>query len=688
MSLVAPIVKSLVSPVVVSLLGGGGGGSSAISAEAALDAALEAEATSGDFVAQPLSDDITAFFKADGSGNPSIGESLDDCTILDTSQFGGKTASAFIAGREELVTNGGFSTDSDWTKNNSATISGGVGNLTATNDALKQDILGLPDGDYVLVCVDLNQTSSGTFRVYVGGVLSWDETYNVSGSSTLKVVLPWGSSTDEFQLRSAGWVGTVDNVSLKHLPGNHTTATGTGPTVAGANTTERGPELVTNGTFDSDISGWASGRSAILTHESDVLRVTNSPSISSGVADWALTTEIGATYEFEATMTASGDGAASGRVNVRTAAGLSGTALFSDDGVSVGETISGTFVATGTTTYMLVGVFAGGVSGYCEFDNISVKKVIQLPVISTNGTDDKLTLPLPARRNLLTWTEDFSNGVWTGLASGATRTGADIQITADNGYGYHRQTYTFTSSQAYAVAVTMVCDQTVSDVGVRFTNAAAVLDHTLVDFVAGVPQTVVLTGTSPGSGGTFEVGIDNRNINSDVPTDEFGYTVTFQKVQFNTGSTATAYQRITSDHLADTSITMAVRTSDTQGYLVNGQGTGKSLGYFFDGSSGTSLSSSAGTPSFRADGADISPSTQDDLHTAVAGDVWRVVTISSIDLSTWTQLVFGFFSASSSANTDYDLAHISIYPDNTATQALAEAAAADAIKATGYALAA
>jgi hypothetical protein len=133
---------------------------------------------------------------------------------------------------------------------------------------------------------------------------------------------------------------------------------------------------------------------------------------------------------------------------------------------------------------------------------------------------------------------------------------------------------------------------------------------------------------------------------------------------------------------------MAVRTSDTQGNILNSDNAARHIGQWQDGSSGTVIAANAGSPTYRVDGAAFSLTTRDSIHSAFVDGDWHVVTVSAADLSAWSDVVLGFFQASNANNTEYDLAHISIYPDNTATRDLAEAAAADAIKETGYALAA
>jgi hypothetical protein len=97
---------------------------------------------------------------------------------------------------------------------------------------------------------------------------------------------------------------------------------------------------------------------------------------------------------------------------------------------------------------------------------------------------------------------------------------------------------------AYTFSATVVCDQTVANVPLRFTtpfgNSAA-----LVNMVAGVPQRITWTITASASGtGRSEFGIDARNAIVPGGSNATGYVVTFSDPQLEVGSTATNYQRV------------------------------------------------------------------------------------------------------------------------------------------------
>jgi len=113
----------------------------------------------------------------------------------------------------ELMTNGTFDTDTDWGKNASATISGGVLNLTASNDAGTQ-FLSNTQGKVFLVTFDAVRTSGTNLRIYLGGELVYD---NDTPTGSYELVLVAGTTSEQFQLRSNSFVGTIDNISVREI---------------------------------------------------------------------------------------------------------------------------------------------------------------------------------------------------------------------------------------------------------------------------------------------------------------------------------------------------------------------------------------------------------------------------------------------------------------------------------------
>lgn len=131
-----------------------------------------------------------------------------------------------------------------------------------------------------------------------------------------------------------------------------------------------GPELVSNGTFDTNITGWTNGYPTRGRSEwiSGTLRVTNDSSLGSATgfseAYAAITTVVGKTY-FVSIGTMSGN---SPRVEI----GPSQFGSFIFIRTSAGK---GYFVATSTTTYIAAEVYTATNAAFATFDNISVKLV-------------------------------------------------------------------------------------------------------------------------------------------------------------------------------------------------------------------------------------------------------------------------------------------------------------------------
>ena len=110
----------------------------------------------------------------------------------------------------ELVTNGSFDTDSDWSKNSGWTISGGNANSDgiSSNSSLYQNVGGVNNTIYKI---------TGTISNYVSGTLQ------VGGSSNFLAVNSNGdfvhyrqwTSDSTLYLKSVNFIGSIDNVSVK-----------------------------------------------------------------------------------------------------------------------------------------------------------------------------------------------------------------------------------------------------------------------------------------------------------------------------------------------------------------------------------------------------------------------------------------------------------------------------------------
>lgn len=130
-----------------------------------------------------------------------------------------------------------------------------------------------------------------------------------------------------------------------------------------------GAELVTNGTFDTNTTGWSAALNSTISAVSGRLRVTATSSPS--LAQYSFATVVGRTYRIRATYTA---GTATTPL-FRAGSSPVGIEYFALTGANVLDTIERVFVATGTTAYVCGGSGAVSAGQYADFDNISVKEL-------------------------------------------------------------------------------------------------------------------------------------------------------------------------------------------------------------------------------------------------------------------------------------------------------------------------
>jgi hypothetical protein len=124
----------------------------------------------------------------------------------------------------ELITNGDFATDTIWTKGTGWTISGGVATKTAgTASNLYQPIFATDAAakNKITVITFDTTVTAGSFTLSSGGY-NVSPTVTASGSYSFRITASEPSSDRNFYvLASAAFAGTIDNVSVKELMGNH-----------------------------------------------------------------------------------------------------------------------------------------------------------------------------------------------------------------------------------------------------------------------------------------------------------------------------------------------------------------------------------------------------------------------------------------------------------------------------------
>jgi hypothetical protein len=306
-----------------------------------------------------------------------------------------------------------------------------------------------------------------------------------------------------------------------------------------------GPELVTNGDFSAGVTGWSvtAGNGTISAVAGELLGTCGTTGL---LFSSTITTVIGKTYRLSVD-------ARRGTFTDILQVGFSGTptatpspnVVFTNSAPN--QTKEVVFTATSTTTYVNVRLAAVQPGATVYIDNISVRELpgnhaiqgtaLQRPTYGVH--------PVTGIRNLLTYTEQFDNAVWSKTSvtvSADAATAPNGSTTADlvelvGAAGNNQAIFTFYTISANMTYSLWIKAITAADVGKTIS-----LDSTGGGAVA---KTLSLTADwqfvfiSPSPNGYAQY----RLISSPGATATQFY---IWGAQLETGSTATAYQRVTS----------------------------------------------------------------------------------------------------------------------------------------------
>ena len=137
----------------------------------------------------------------------------------------------------ELVTNGGFDTDTGWNKGAGWTISSGVLNANVSSWSGAAQTITATTGKmykYSLTATII----SGSINLYLGTADTDNKIFSTAGTNTFTGNIRCGSGTSILNLASFSFVGTIDNVSIKEVI-----------LAAGTTANSLNPTAITNMTF-------------------------------------------------------------------------------------------------------------------------------------------------------------------------------------------------------------------------------------------------------------------------------------------------------------------------------------------------------------------------------------------------------------------------------------------------------
>ena len=167
--------------------------------------------------------DLTTLFQDAAGTTPVTADGQPVGLMLDKSKWGGKTLEQVLAGQPELIVNGRFDADTSWTKGTGWTITGGVAvaSAVALTEFLTQPKTIISGKSYQLTYTIVSWSGGGlsaTFDSTVVGTIR-----SAPGTYTEIIVAPISATTFGIRARFNPFTGSIDNVSLKEVPGNHAT---------------------------------------------------------------------------------------------------------------------------------------------------------------------------------------------------------------------------------------------------------------------------------------------------------------------------------------------------------------------------------------------------------------------------------------------------------------------------------
>jgi hypothetical protein len=204
-----------------------------VTPEITFDELVASLISAGETVAFYDPNDLTSVYTARTGGANAVADGPVGL-MLDKSQMGGLTAAEFIAAQPELVTNGTFDTDvGGWSTSASVFVSSGSeGLLTCSSDpaGYAYQSMTLTSGKAYKLTFDVTQSDTSFWAVLVGVGFNTSRTTLVSsavnGTGTYSAIFIHDGSKNILTLQVNGNASTItiDNISIKELPGYHATA--------------------------------------------------------------------------------------------------------------------------------------------------------------------------------------------------------------------------------------------------------------------------------------------------------------------------------------------------------------------------------------------------------------------------------------------------------------------------------
>lgn len=331
-------------------------------------------------------------------------------------------------------------------------------------------------------------------------------------------------------------------------------------------------DLIVNGTFDSDISGWTDQSArAVGSWDAGRLKITHNATPPSGVSQ-SITVEAGKTYLFTAELISCTDFNAGTQIRIS-----NGTSPGSGDLYTLDLTAPGTFTAVFQATSADANIYFrnNSATGVSIWDNVSVKELPGNHATQSTSTARPVYARYPegGRRNLITgfpvddgdWSADAD---WTRdnatAPDGSSTAGSSEGVSASTSFGTDSKTLQVSTSHVISCYVKRT-DGGTGDTRISLRNQTQ-NNFAIQAFVewngSGEVTAMRIAG---GATAGFESAGDGwyrvwaANTTTAAATDEYrvlqypdsegqGGVVFFWGHQLEVGTTPTGYQKVTADY--------------------------------------------------------------------------------------------------------------------------------------------
>jgi len=455
----------------------------------------------------------------------------------------------------DLVTNGTFDTDSDWTLATGWSIANGklVGNGSMSASANAEQDCGFVNGNTYKFTFEITERTQGS--VYIRQPFNGSaDAVNEVGTHTFNYVA--GSDT-RLVFRSAdGFAGSIDNVTVEEvntgLQGYWKMGDGTNdeyPVIYDQTNPTLGSELVTNGDFATDLSGWTNANNHWQwTSQGAYFPETTTHNPLAQILSNNSNVILKLTFTLNVVK---------GTANVFYLDASSGT-------VSTQYTTSGTYTLYTVPVKVNTSInFSryGGINTEFYVDNVSVKQVQGNPATMTNMVEGNITNQYPLTKirnyyrmgdgildgypiiqdqtspnlahipttNLIEYSEDFSPTYWTKNYLTATESSVVSPISQSNTFLIQETTYStalpslqlqtgLSVSAGTFNATFYVKNNSGRYLGISFGSSSERI-RTNFDFNTETFKTPIFTGTTAGTASFTKSGDFYRiSINATFPS--------------------------------------------------------------------------------------------------------------------------------------------------------------------------